>query len=118
MNEWLYGTTIAREEEKMAGTKTKSRPPDGVTTMAKLGRPRESDEPLPPFALRLKALREKAELTQQALADEAGIKISIINKIESGQRKHPRMDTLHRLARALGVDVSAFVQVIQGKPPQ
>jgi transcriptional regulator with XRE-family HTH domain len=54
------------------------------------------------MALRLKALRSRAGLTQQALATEAGLSISLITALEYGIRDDPKLSTLLALAKALG----------------
>lgn len=60
------------------------------------------------FARRLTALRERAGLTQAALADRAGLSRQAIGKLERGERE-PTLETAVRLAAALGVPVTAFV---------
>jgi DNA-binding XRE family transcriptional regulator len=59
------------------------------------------------FSLRLKALREKAEFTQGALADKAGLSVQAISALESGTRA-PSWETVRRLAFALGVPETEF----------
>ena len=49
-------------------------------------------------------LRVAACLTQQALAERAGISADAVAALERGRRQHPRPDTIDRLARALGLD--------------
>lgn len=56
----------------------------------------------PTLAERIKSLREKAGLSQRALAAEAGISQPAVGMIESGRRTLPQADTLARIARALG----------------
>ena len=51
------------------------------------------------FAVRLAEMREKRRMTQQALADKAGIKQPMLARYERGQI--PATPTLQRLARAL-----------------
>ena len=51
---------------------------------------------------RLKALRKRAAMTQEELAERAGINPKYISGIERG-RENPTLDTLLRLARELGV---------------
>jgi transcriptional regulator with XRE-family HTH domain len=51
---------------------------------------------------RLKALRKRAALTQEDLAERAGLNPKYISGIERG-RENPTLDTLLRLARELGV---------------
>ena len=59
------------------------------------------------FASRLKQLREEAGLTQPELAERAGMNQFGIAKLEQGVRK-PTWETVQALARALGVDCTAF----------
>jgi DNA-binding XRE family transcriptional regulator len=59
------------------------------------------------FILRLKALREERNLTQDQLAEEAGLSLPTISALEQGQRA-PSWDTVLRLAKALGVDPNEF----------
>jgi transcriptional regulator with XRE-family HTH domain len=60
---------------------------------------------LPPLTLagRLKALRAERGLTQQQLADAAGLSQQTVGHLESGRRHRPTGDTLVRLAEALGI---------------
>lgn len=60
------------------------------------------------FAGRLKSLREARELTQGDLAQQTGLNRFSIAKLEQGRRE-PNWPTVLRLAKALGVDVGAFV---------
>jgi transcriptional regulator with XRE-family HTH domain len=55
-----------------------------------------------PLAEQLRRLRTERRLTQQRLADRAGISKEAIHVYERG-RKRPRASTLALLARALGV---------------
>ena len=48
----------------------------------------------------IKALRKKAKLTQQELAEKAGVSQSLIARIESGT-VNPRLSTLIRIMKAL-----------------
>jgi transcriptional regulator with XRE-family HTH domain len=68
-----------------------------------------------PISDRLKALRAKAGLSQEALAHQAGVSGSLIRKIEQGMSPDPRMSTLVKLAAALGVTVDKLA--IEDKPP-
>jgi tetratricopeptide (TPR) repeat protein/DNA-binding XRE family transcriptional regulator len=52
---------------------------------------------------RLGAWRQRALLTQEQLADRAGVSVRTIRQLEAGQVHHPRSDTLRRLADALGL---------------
>lgn len=57
---------------------------------------------------RIKSLREAAGLSQNELARRAGVSQSGLSYIESGE-KSPSVDTLLRIADALGVTVSELL---------
>jgi transcriptional regulator with XRE-family HTH domain len=57
----------------------------------------------------LKRLRARAGLTQQQLADRAGLSIALVLGLEQGKRDNPRLDTLRKLARGLGCTVGELV---------
>jgi transcriptional regulator with XRE-family HTH domain len=59
------------------------------------------------FGGRLRELRGAAGLTQQALADLAGMHRQGVNKLEAGDRE-PTWASVQALARALGVSTEAF----------
>jgi transcriptional regulator with XRE-family HTH domain len=65
------------------------------------------------FAERLKTLREAQGLTQEDLAERAGMHRMGLAKLEHGSRK-PTWETVQALAKALGVDCTAFQE---GEPP-
>ncbi|HXH05619.1 MAG TPA: helix-turn-helix domain-containing protein [Vicinamibacterales bacterium] len=54
---------------------------------------------------RLREWRRLRRLTQEALAERAGLSYKFIGEIERG-RGNPTIDTLARLADALGIDVT------------
>ncbi|MFE9330771.1 helix-turn-helix domain-containing protein [Streptomyces sp. NPDC006925] len=58
---------------------------------------------------RLGRLRTRRGLTQERLAESAGVCVDIIRKLEQNRRRTARMATLNQLARALDVDVSVLV---------
>jgi transcriptional regulator with XRE-family HTH domain len=60
------------------------------------------------FAGRLKHLREAAGLTQEQLAERAGMHRFGVAKLEQGLRE-PAWPTVLALAKALGVGCQAFV---------
>ena len=52
--------------------------------------------------------RESNNLTLKQLAEISGVGPSTISDIENGKAKHPRMDTLEKLASALQISVNVF----------
>ncbi len=60
------------------------------------------------FAVRLRELRDKAGLSQKALADLVGIHYMTVVKMESAVQE-PAWPLVLALAKALGVSVEAFV---------
>ncbi len=57
---------------------------------------------------RIKELRDKL-LTQQELADQAQVSVDLIRKLEQGRRHTASIPSLHRIARALDVDITALL---------
>ncbi|HEY3287012.1 MAG TPA: helix-turn-helix transcriptional regulator [Gemmatimonadaceae bacterium] len=55
----------------------------------------------------LRALRVEAGLSQEALADLAGVHRTFVGLVEQN-RRHPRVDSVDRVLRALGVDWTEF----------
>jgi transcriptional regulator with XRE-family HTH domain len=60
------------------------------------------------FIARLKKLRADREMTQEALAERAGISRTYIARLELGQQD-PTLGTLRKLAKALKVKVGDLV---------
>jgi transcriptional regulator with XRE-family HTH domain len=58
---------------------------------------------------RLATLRRGSKLTQEQLAEQSGVSVEVIRKLEQGSRGTARLDTLHALARALGASTSALL---------
>src|SRR4051812_41532812 len=76
------------------------------------------------FAGRLRELREAAGLTQQQLAERAGMAWRTITHLEGGDRK-PSWETVLALCQALGVDCREFAkepttqhEPRRGRPPK
>lgn len=67
------------------------------------------------LARRIRERRTERGLTQEALAERAGISANYLAKLELGW-KTPSVDTLVRLARALGVQVCDLAAVEQEEP--
>ena len=57
----------------------------------------------------LKSLRIKKGWTQEKLAQEAGISYHTLIKIERGNIKDPRLGTIKKLAKVLGVSIDKLV---------
>src|SRR5215213_4942902 len=53
------------------------------------------------FGARLRSAREAAGLTQEALAERAGLSFNAISALERGLRRHPYPATIQALADAL-----------------
>ena len=60
----------------------------------------------PQFGERLRRLREAAGLTQEALAERAGLSAEGVAALERGRRRRPYPHTLRALADALGLDAA------------
>jgi predicted ATPase/DNA-binding XRE family transcriptional regulator len=72
----------------------------------------------PPFAALLH--RRRAGLTQQELADTAGISLRTVSDLERGVKQAPRSDTVDRLAKALQLDIQerlAFIGAARRRAP-
>jgi transcriptional regulator with XRE-family HTH domain len=61
------------------------------------------------LALKLKDLRDKRDLTQADLAKKAGVSPGYVARLETGHHD-PKLSTLHKLAKALGVPVGALLE--------
>jgi len=60
---------------------------------------------------RIRELRAKRGLTQQELAEAADLDYKTIQRLEGKKtRFYPNVDTLERIARALGVSVSGLLK--------
>ncbi|MFF4624256.1 helix-turn-helix domain-containing protein [Nonomuraea jabiensis] len=51
----------------------------------------------------LRLRREKAGLTQQELAGQAGVSVAVIRDVEQGRTRRPRAQTVRRLSDVLGL---------------
>ena len=60
------------------------------------------------FGARVEAARKKKGLTQEELADKAGVSQSMINHIEKG-RKKPSLDIAIAIAREFNTTVDALI---------
>ncbi|WP_020391529.1 XRE family transcriptional regulator [Kribbella catacumbae] len=65
----------------------------------------------------LRRFRARSALTQEALAERAGLSVEAIRMLETGRRRRPRQPTITRLAAALSLspaEVEAFQQAATG----
>src|SRR5712691_6007151 len=58
------------------------------------------------FADLLRQHRQAAGLTQEALAERAGLSLRGVSDLERGARRAPHRDTVRRLTAALGLDAA------------
>src|SRR5687768_17010398 len=56
-----------------------------------------------PFGERLRRLREAAGLTQEELAERAGLSRDAVSALERGHRRHPHPETVRALSFGLGL---------------
>ncbi|WP_407287545.1 helix-turn-helix domain-containing protein [Streptomyces sp. BP-8] len=63
----------------------------------------------PGIGERIARLRARRKLTQEGLAERAGLCVDIVRKLEQGVRRTARLTTLNALARALDVETSVLV---------
>jgi transcriptional regulator with XRE-family HTH domain len=63
----------------------------------------------------IKELRIKKGMTQQQLADDSGITLRTIQRIENGEVK-PSLHSLNTISRVLEADLSALIQQSASKP--
>ena len=61
------------------------------------------------LAMRLKRLRKTRGITQEVLARKAGVSLGYVARLEIG-RHDPKLSTLKRLAKALGVPVAELLE--------
>ena len=62
------------------------------------------------FGIRLRELRERTGLSQEAFADKCGYARSYMSRLERGQG-NPSLDAIEVLAAALKVPVSAMFEI-------
>lgn len=64
-----------------------------------------SNRKLSTIAKNIRLLRKEKEFSQDRLSKEAEVAYNTIVKIESGENPNPTVDTLERIAKALGVSI-------------
>ncbi len=62
------------------------------------------------FAKKIRELRNKKALSQEKLARLANVSFVTIVKIESGESKHPTIQTMAGIAKALGVSLDELIK--------
>src|ERR687885_2383402 len=73
-----------------------------------------------PFGELLRRYRSAAGVTQEELAERAGITAKAVGALERGERRQPWPDTVRRLATALGLSEdarAAFLGAVSRQPP-
>lgn len=61
-------------------------------------------------AKRIQTLRKDFRLTQEQLAEAAGLDVSSIAKIERGERSNIKVNTLEKIVDAFGLSMNTFLQ--------
>jgi len=62
------------------------------------------------IAKNIKKYREKKGISQDKLSKLAGITLHTITKIESGATPDPRIETVKKIANALGISVDDLIK--------
>ena len=62
------------------------------------------------FAKKIRQLRSKKGLSQEKLARLANVSFITVVKIESGESKHPTIQTMAGIARALDVSIEKLLE--------
>jgi transcriptional regulator with XRE-family HTH domain len=62
------------------------------------------------LAQNIKRYRTAKKLSQEQLAQKAGITFSTLAKLESGANRNPTVHTLQQIARALGVSLDELMK--------
>jgi DNA-binding XRE family transcriptional regulator len=73
-------------------------------------------ETVPGLGLKVRALREKREMSQMALAVATGLSLNAVARLEQGGIPDPRLSTIHSIARALGVSLDQLIQMPTPRP--
>ena len=68
------------------------------------------------IAYRLQTLRAAAGLSQEAVAEKAGLSLSLVAKMEQARKADPRASTLIALADALGVRPGQLIEDLTPPP--
>jgi transcriptional regulator with XRE-family HTH domain len=71
-----------------------------------------------PIGDKIRALRAKLNLSQQAVATAAGLSVSVVSQIEQGTNTDPKLSTITALAGALGVTIDELTREEPPKRPR
>jgi transcriptional regulator with XRE-family HTH domain len=65
---------------------------------------------IPPIAKNIKKYRSKLGISQDRLSKLANVTLHTLTKIESGATSDPRIETVNRIANALGVTLDDLMK--------
>src|SRR5215475_2248571 len=74
---------------------------------------RTGDATAGPFGATLRRQRITAGLSQQELAERAGLSVAAVAALERGRRRRPHPGTVRSLAAALGLPVEARAELLE-----
>lgn len=57
----------------------------------------------------IRKYRKKNQLSQDKLSKRAGVAYNTIVKIESGENPNPTIETLQKIAKALGISINKLI---------
>ena len=63
------------------------------------------------LAICIKKLRAKYHMTQGDIVRATGFERAYISRLESGKIKHPRIETVAKIADAFGMKLSKFISL-------
>ena len=61
------------------------------------------------LAICMKELRAKNKMTQGDIVRATGLERSYVSSLEAGKIKHPRIDTINKIAKAFGMKLSDLI---------
>lgn len=73
---------------------------------------RRSEQPQPALGKAIRQLREERGMTQEALAQEAGVTVGHMSMIERGH-SNPTWATVKSISRALGVSMIELSRLVE-----
>lgn len=85
-----------------------------MNSMQTISNDRESSTPI---GTRIREARKSAGMTQKELAAKASLHYNALSAIESGSSKHPKRETLARIANALNLSVKQLEGSAPATPP-